>query len=150
ELSSWSANSSELSSSVMQTAAFVAAGLIVARLTVELWLARLNRNHVRKHAGAVPDALEEIIDPPTYAKSVDYTLAKSRFGQIEDTSSAVVLLIVLFSGVLPWAFHLVADRLGTSAWALAAYLFAVGVGLSLPGLPFDWFAQFRLEEKFGF
>ena len=33
---------------------------------------------------------------------------------------------------------------------MAAFLFAVGFALSLPSLPFDWHAQFRLEEKFGF
>jgi STE24 endopeptidase len=33
---------------------------------------------------------------------------------------------------------------------MAAFLFVVGVGLALFGLPFDWFAQFRLEERFGF
>jgi STE24 endopeptidase len=29
-------------------------------------------------------------------------------------------------------------------------LFIVGFAMSLPGLPFDWYGQFRLEEKFGF
>jgi STE24 endopeptidase len=56
----------------------------------------------------------------------------------------------LFSGVLPWAFHLSIRGLGQSAWAMAVFLFAMGLAMSLPGLPFDWFSQFRLEEKFGF
>ena len=43
--------------------ALLAAGLIAARLTAELWLARLNRQHVLKHAGAVPEAFKEIIEP---------------------------------------------------------------------------------------
>jgi STE24 endopeptidase len=29
-------------------------------------------------------------------------------------------------------------------------LFAVALALALPGLPLDWYAQFRLEERFGF
>ena len=33
---------------------------------------------------------------------------------------------------------------------MAAFLFAAGTALSLPGLPADWFEQFRLEQKFGF
>jgi STE24 endopeptidase len=33
---------------------------------------------------------------------------------------------------------------------MAAFLFAVGFGISMPGLPFDWYGQFRLEERFGF
>jgi STE24 endopeptidase len=130
--------------------ALLAAGLIVARLAAELWLAQLNRRHVRQHAGAVPEAFKEFIEPQTYAKSIDYTLAKSRLGQIEDTYHAVVLLVVLFSGVLPIAFHFFTGRLGESSWSLAAFVFAAGMAMSLTGLPFDWHVQFRLEEKFGF
>ena len=31
-----------------------------------------------------------------------------------------------------------------------AFLFVIGLALSLAGLPLDWYAQFRLEERFGF
>src|SRR5208282_2111462 len=80
--------------------------LVFARLAVELWLAFLNRRHVLAHAGEVPPAFREIIDEPTYKKSVAYTLAKGRLGNIEGTCNTVVLLIVLFSGILPWALQL--------------------------------------------
>jgi STE24 endopeptidase len=33
---------------------------------------------------------------------------------------------------------------------MAAFLFAIGAALALPGLPLDWHEQFRLEQKFGF
>jgi STE24 endopeptidase len=124
--------------------------VILARLGAELWLAWLNRRHVLAHAGEVPPAFREIIEEPTYKKSVAYTLARGRFGSIEDTFSVAVLLIVLFSGVLPWAFQLFSRGPGQSAWAMAAFLFAAGLAVSLPGWPFDWYAQFRLEQKFGF
>jgi len=125
-------------------------GLILARLAVEFWLAALNRRHVLAHAGEMPKAFQGIIDEPTYQKSIAYTLAKGRFGNIEVACSTAVLLTVLFSGVLPWAFHLFCHGLGLSAWAMAAFLFATGLAVSLPGWPFDWHAQFRLEQKFGF
>jgi len=136
--------------SVATLIAVIAAGLIVLRLGAELWLAGLNRRHVLKHAGAVPDAFNGIIDPATYKKSVDYTLAKSRFGQVQDVYGTLVLLLILFCGVLPWAFGWFSAALGSSAWAMAAFLLAAGLAMSLPGLPLDWYAQFRLEEKFGF
>src|SRR5205085_883625 len=104
-------------------AALVAASLILLRLASELWLAWLNRQHVARHAGEVPAAFQGIIDTPTYSKSVQYTLAKSRFGQIEEIFSTVLLLVVLFSGVLPFAFHWFSNTLGSSAWAMAAFLF---------------------------
>ena len=124
--------------------------LVIARWLAELWLSRLNQRHVLAHANEIPPAFRGVIDEPTYKKSVEYTLAKARFGNVEDTFSTAVLLIFLFSGVLPWAFHQFSDGLGQLAWVMAAYLFAVGFAMSLPGLPFDWRAQFRLEQKFGF
>ena len=90
------------------------------------------------------------MDDATYAKSVAYTLANGRLGQVENSYGALVLLFVLVSGVLPWAFGVAQSSLGPSAWASAAFLFAVGVALSLLRLPLDWFDQFRLEARFGF
>jgi STE24 endopeptidase len=125
-------------------------GLILARLAAELWLSRLNRRHVLAQANEIPPAFRGIIDEPTYKKSVAYTLAKSELAEAEDGCNVAVLIIFLFSGVLPWAFHLSSSTLGWSAWAMASFLLAVGFAMSLPGLPFEWYAQFRLEEKFGF
>lgn len=134
----------------MNVVVCLTSGLILARLAVELWLAALNRRHVLARAGEIPPAFRATIDEPSYKKSVAYTLAKGRLGNLEDTWSAIVLLFFLFSGVLPWAFRFFSQGWGQSAWVMAAFLFAMGLALSLPGLPFDWFAQFRLEEKFGF
>ncbi|HTL77823.1 MAG TPA: M48 family metallopeptidase, partial [Candidatus Babeliales bacterium] len=39
---------------------------------------------------------------------------------------------------------------GTSIWAMAIFLFATGFALSILSLPFAWYAQFKLEERFGF
>ncbi|HOX59925.1 MAG TPA: M48 family metallopeptidase [Candidatus Paceibacterota bacterium] len=130
--------------------ASVALLLILARWAAQLWLGRLNRRHVLAHAGAVPEAFKGIMDEATYAKSVQYTLAKGRFDQVESTWSTVVLVAVLYSAVLPWGFAAFTQWLGGSAWAMAAFLLVTGVALSLPGLPLDWHDQFRLEERFGF
>jgi STE24 endopeptidase len=124
--------------------------LVLCKLAAELWLARLNVREVTAHASRVPDAFQDSVDAATYAKSVRYTLAKSRLGRIETAFDAALLLVILFSGVLPWLLRLISGYLGSSAWSMAAFLFVVGILLSVPGLPFAWHAQFRLEEQFGF
>ena len=134
----------------MNIVVWLTLGLILVRLGAEFWLASLNRRHVLAHAGEIPPAFRGIIDEPAYKQSVAYTLAKGRSGNVEGTWNTAVLLVILFSGVLPWVFQLFSRGLGQSAWAMAAFLFAVGLAMSLPGLPFGWFSQFRLEEKFGF
>ena len=125
-------------------------GLIGAKWMGQIWLEWLNQRHVRRHAQEVPPALAGTVSPETYAKSVDYTLAKSRFDMVELTWGAAVLALVLFSGFLPW-FHQVFGRAaGPSIWAEAGFLAAVGVVMAAADLPFEWHAQFHLEERFGF
>jgi len=135
---------------VVAIVSWIVLGLILAKCATQLWLEYLNRQHVLAHASSVPPAFKDIIDEPTYAKSVNYTLAKDRLAQIETSLDAVLLLVVLFSGVLPWGYRLFTSWLGPSAWAIAAFLFTTGVVLALPGLPLQWHHQFRLEERFGF
>ena len=73
----------------MNIVVWLTLGLILARLAAELWLAALNRRHVLAHAGEIPPAFRGIIDEPAYKKSVAYTLAKGRLGNIEDAWSTV-------------------------------------------------------------
>jgi len=105
---------------------------------------------VLAHRDAVPETFKGIVDQQTYQKSVEYTLAGSRLHQIETAYHSAVLVAALFTCVLPWMFSFFRNQAGSSVWAMAAYLFAVGVALSLPGLPLEWYDQFRLEERFGF
>ena len=134
----------------MQPFAVIALLLILGRVFAELWLSRLNRSHVCTHANEVPTVFHGIIDEPKYRRSIDYTLAKSHFGDIVNEFDAAILMAVLFSGVLPWAFEKFSANFGSSVWAMAGFLFVVGIAVSVPALPFDWYAQFRVEERFGF
>ena len=134
----------------MQPFAIIALVLILSRALAELWLSRLNRRHVCAHSNEVPPAFRRIMDESTYRRSIDYTLAKNRFGNIVNVLDAVVLIAVLFSGLLPWALGKFSASFGTSISAMAGFLFLAGITLTIPGLPFDWYAQFKIEERFGF
>jgi STE24 endopeptidase len=134
----------------MSPFAIIALVLILARATAELWLSRLNQQHVRAHADEVPPAFREMVDESTYRRSIDYTLAKSRFGDVVTVFDTALLIAILFSGVLSWAFGKFTAAFGTSIWTMAGFLFATGFVLSIISLPFAWYAQFKLEERFGF
>lgn len=124
--------------------------LILLRLAAQLALEALNRTEVRRHADARPEVLAGVMDDATYAKSVDYTLAKSRFSSFETMWEVVVLGAVLFSGVLPWLWAKFNGLAPGAAWSGALFLVATMILLGLPNLPFAWWSQFRLEARFGF
>ena len=124
--------------------------LIAAKWAVQVWLGRLNQKHVHAHAQEIPEPFRGWVDEATYAKSVEYTLAKSRFHLVELTWDALLLAGVLFSGILPWVHGLFERAYGAGILSNTGFLIAVGLGLSLAGLPLGWYAQFRLEQRFGF
>ncbi len=124
--------------------------LVLGRWAAQVGLERLNCRHARNRADTVPDSFKHFLDQCAYARSAQYTLAKGRLEQMVVTGDTAVLLAVLFSGLLPWSFDLATAWLGESSWARAGFLCAIGGLLTLPGLPFAWYAQFRVEEQFGF
>ena len=130
---------------------WVTALLMLLRLAGEWVLGALNRAEVRRHALAPPPAAAAIMDASTYARSVNYTLEKSRFDTLTGIFDSLVLAMVIFGGVLPVIYEQFAHWGGPDrVWDDALFILASGVLLTLPGLPFDWWSQFRLEAKFGF
>jgi STE24 endopeptidase len=131
-----------------------AAGIIIAllgaKLLAQLWLEHLNAVEVRKNSKQIPAAFAGAMDAATYAKAVEYTLAKGRFGRKQLVFDAIILGVVLLSGLLPALYHAFHAHFGTDILPQAAFLFAVGILLSVPSMPWDWIEQFRLEERFGF
>ena len=125
--------------------------LMVLRLAGGLVLSALNRAEVRRHAKAAPPAVAAIMDAETYAKSVAYTLAKSRFGVLTEIFDTLVLALAIFAGVLPLLFaHVAVWGAPGAVWSHALFILIAGGLLSVPSLPFEWWEQFRLEEAFGF
>ena len=124
--------------------------LVTTKGASQIGLERLNRGYLVQRASAIPEAFRGLMDEATYAKSVRYTLATSDLRQWELVWDAVVLLLVLASGVLPWTFGWFNQHVSAAAWSMAAWLFATGLALSLTNLPFEYYDQFQLEQRFGF
>ena len=128
----------------------IALVLILLRLVAEWVLAHLNRREVERNADVMPPAAASMMDEATYRKSVAYTLAKIRFGNLSSLFDAGVLALLLLSGFLPWLFAHVAVWAPDATWDDALFVMFVFTLLAIPGLPFEWWGQFRLEERFGF
>jgi len=126
------------------------AALLIARCAAQLWLERLNRRFVLTHSASVPEAFRGIIDEPTFQKSNAYTLAKNKLSQLDILLDNMVLALVLFTGALPFFYFHFVEHFGVSSLSLAAFIFVVGLALSLFDLPLSWYSQFRLEQRFGF
>src|SRR5687768_8068552 len=126
----------------MVPAAAIVVVLFGAKLLVQLWLEHLNSKEVRKHAGGVPEAFAGTMDGKTYEKAVEYTLAKGRFGRKTLVFDTVLIVFLIIFGVFYAFYAWFTDRFGSGVWWGAAFLFTVGVLLSIPSMPWDWVEQF--------
>lgn len=124
--------------------------LLALKVGVNLLLDWVNLRHVLAQRNEVPEAFRDFMDAESYQKSIDYTAAKTRFGFVNDLYDALVLVVVLVSGLLPWLYESLSGAFGFGVWGQALVLFSIGILLGLPGLPFDWWSTFKLEERFGF
>jgi STE24 endopeptidase len=110
----------------------------------------LNMRHVRRNQGAVPAPFVGTVDSATYARSVDYTLVRSRFGLLAGLVSAAALLAVVLTGFLGF---LDSEARGLPIHPyLQGIVFIAAVSLLfwLVGLPFSLFSTFSIEARFGF
>lgn len=123
---------------------------LLAKLAAELALDALNRSQVAKNAVSIPAELDGIMSEEKFAKANEYTLAKSRFGTLGLLLDAAMLAAVILSGLLPLAHEAWVGSVGGSGWSSALFLVVVMIALSLPGLPLEFYEQFRIEERFGF
>jgi STE24 endopeptidase len=98
----------------MTTLEIVFATALVLKMGAELVLEAVNRSHVLKFSDQAPEGLGDVMDAETYAKSNEYTLAKSRFGSVVLVFDAAVLAVVVLSGVLPVLFGWWSERFGDS------------------------------------
>jgi STE24 endopeptidase len=124
--------------------------LALTKWAAQVWLDLLNRQYARAHAAAVPEEFSDTMSFAEYSRSIEYTFARSTLHLIEISVGTLILLAVVFSDALPAFYGFWIDKLGLSSWASGAFLFVIGVALSLLDLPLEWYRQFRLEEKFGF
>ena len=119
-------------------------------LAWDLVLTSLNLRYVKSHAAAVPEAFASTVDPPTFARSVAYTLTRGGFGIWSGLVGSAALLAVLLSGTLGWLDSL-ARSLPLSASLQGVFLIAeVALLFWILQLPFTLYSTFGIEARFGF
>lgn len=127
--------------------------VLVLGLLTKFYLASRQIRHVARHRDTVPAAFAASISLKAHRKAADYTVAKTRFGMLETTFAAALLLgWTLLGGIDALNQALIHSRLaawGSMAQQLAL-LAAFGLISGLLDLPFTLYSTFRLEERFGF
>tara|TARA_B110000196_G_scaffold75202_1_gene64562 strand:- start:4441 stop:5691 length:1251 start_codon:yes stop_codon:yes gene_type:complete len=134
----------------MNTILIAFISLLILKYATSTLLDVLNLGYVKRQSAAVPKGFSDFIDLPTYQKSIEYTEAKTRFGLVSNFYDSIILAVVVLSGLLPWLYTSLSATFGFGIWGQTLVLFLIAVILGLPGMPFEWWSTFRIEERFGF
>jgi len=123
--------------------------LAVSQFLFEYFLKVLNEKHVASLIENQPVGSKSLMDNETWVKASNYSLSKSRFSRMQEIFGFVVFFPV-FLYVFPKVFEVWPVTKVDSVWWAAFVATALLNVLQIPGLFFDWYNQFTLEEKFGF
>ena len=128
----------------------IALALLFLKLGVAYSLDILNLRNVRKYAGSIPEGMETVMSQERYQKSILYTESQTRLGYWERAYDGGILALLIGTSILASIYEAISAVVGFSSWGQALGLLLIGLLLSIPSIPFDWWRQFRLEEAFGF
>jgi len=122
----------------------------VLTLVLRFWLSSRQLRHVLAHRSAVPAEFAARIPLEAHQKAADYTAAKVRFGLVNLFFSSAVLIGFTLLGGLQALSQALLPLTGAGMAYQLALLAAFGVISGLLDLPFDYYRQFVLEQRFGF
>ena len=130
------------------TIAFLIAFL--ASFGLRHWLAQRQMRFVAKHRDSVPAEFAEKVALAEHQKAADYTIAKLRLGVLENGVSAIILIGFTLLGGLQILNISLLQLLGDGITQQIALLGSIAIISGIVDLPFSWYKQFHLEERFGF
>lgn len=109
---------------------------------------RINISYLEKYGKTVPSAFQGVIVKEELEKIIRYTSDNVRFKLVQTIVIKSIFLFIVISGILPW----LADNLANTNFLLAGLVFFASIGLIevLVGLPFDYYHNFVIEDRYGF
>ena len=125
--------------------------IIVVFLCLDFMLERVLESLNSKHMSPVlPDSLKGIYDEKEYSRFQSY---KRENGRLDCWSSGVgfgVMIVFLVAGGFGWYNSWVVSLTDSVVWQTIFFVMGLSVASTVLDIPFDYYATFRVEEKYGF
>ena len=122
----------------------------IASFGLRHWLSQRQIRYVAAHRDTVPADFAEKVTLAEHQKAADYTIAKLRLGILENGVSAIILIGFTLLGGLQILNMALLQLLGEGIAQQMALLISIVIISGILDIPFSWYKQFHLEERFGF
>jgi len=122
----------------------------VLTLGLRFWLANRQIRHVLRNRASVPGEFASQVSLETHQKAADYTVAKTRFGIVALLWGGLVLIGFTLLGGLQAISGALLPLAGPGMLHQILLVVAFAAISGVLDLPFDYYRQFVLEQRFGF
>lgn len=125
--------------------------IIVVFLCLDFVLERVLESLNSKHMSPVlPDSLKGIYDEKEYSRFQSYKRENGRLDSWSSGGGFVVMIVFLVAGGFGWYNSWVVSLTDSVVWQTILFVVGLSVVSSVLDIPFDYYATFRIEEKYGF
>jgi len=124
--------------------------LLGVYLALKFWLSQRQMRCVASHAQEVPPQFAATICLDDHRRAARYTVAKQRLARAQTLVGAVLFVTLTWAGGLQALYQTLSGVMGKTLWFDLVLVSSVVALLGLVDLPFEWWRQFRIEQRFGF
>ena len=125
--------------------------IIVVFLCLDFVLERVLEFLNSKYMSPVlPDSLKGIYDEKEYSRFQSYKRENGRLDSWSSGVGFVVMIVFLVAGGFGWYNSWVVSLTDSVVWQTILFVVGLSVASSVLDIPFDYYATFRIEEKYGF
>ena len=125
--------------------------IIVVFLCLDFVLERVLESLNSKHMSPVlPDSLKGIYEEKEYSRFQYYKRENGRLDSWSSGVGFVVMIVFLVAGGFGWYNSWVVSLTDSVVWQTILFVVGLSVVSSVLDIPFDYYATFRIEEKYGF
>ena len=107
----------------------------------------LNSKHM---SPVLPDSLKGIYEEKEYSRFQSYKRENGRLDSWSSGVGFVVMIVFLVAGGFGWYNSWVVSLTDSVVWQTILFVVGLSVVSSVLDIPFDYYATFRIEEKYGF
>lgn len=125
--------------------------IIVVFLCVDFVVERILESlNMRAMSPVLPANLEGIYDQKEYERFQNYKRENNRFDLLSSSVSFVIMLVFLCMGGFGWLNQWVVALMSNIVWQTLLFMAILSLASGIIGMPFDWYATFHIEGKYGF
>lgn len=117
---------------------------------IQFWLSFRQKSYVMQHRDQVPQAFRDRVALTAHQKAADYTVEKSKLGDLDSVAGMLFLLALTLGGGISLAFDFWSTFEFSPLMASLISVASIFLLMTIIEIPFSLYQTFVIEEKFGF